>query len=241
MEQKNNFHHYDPMGECVLDFWNGNSEASVTVYSSVDEPTTITGHYLFRDFDGMPPLEQIALQLCRGKILDVGACSGCHAAVLQHLEYDVTAIDISAAAVETLKARNIPTIHSSILDLKEEKFDTILLLMNGMGMAGTPEATVTYLKHLKTILNPNGQIIGDSADIIEAYKEEDGSVLIELTGKYYGQITYELEYNGKKGEPFEWLYLDFDLLSECAAEAGLSCELAAEGETDNFLVVLQHL
>lgn len=232
--------HYDPMGLCVYDYWKGREDAALTVLSSLDEPTQITGEYLFRDFDSMPELEQIALQLCRGKILDVGACSGCHAVVLQEKELDVTAIDISLAAVNTLRERGIKTIHEDIF-VHTEAYDTILLLMNGMGMGGTPENTVELLSHLKTILKPGGQIIGDSADIIEAYREEDGSVLIELTGKYYGQLEYVLEYNGKKGEQFNWLYIDFDLLTQCANQAGLSCQLVAEGETDNFLCVLQHL
>ncbi len=237
MSSKNNLTHYDPMGKCVWDYFNGKLDAEILVHSSLEE-TIITGEYLFRDLNEMPKLEVLALEKAQGKILDVGACSGCHASLLHQMKRDVTACDISEYAIKTLEARNLKTLHCDVMDIKDQKFDTILLLMNGLGMAGSLEKTVEYLKHLKSLLTPNGKIIGDSADIIEAYREDDGSVLIELTGNYYGQITFQLEYEGIKGNAFEWLYLDFETLTACAKQAGLQCECLAEGDTDNYLAML---
>ena len=54
---------------------------------------------LFRDYDSMPPLEHHALDLVKGRTLDVGAGAGCHSLVLQERGIDVDAIDISPLSV----------------------------------------------------------------------------------------------------------------------------------------------
>lgn len=234
-----NLTHYDPMGLCVYDYWKGDEAAELIVHSNVEEITLIKGSYLFRNYEEMPELEKLALQLSYGKVLDVGACSGCHSIILQEKGLDVLAVDISEPAVKTMKERGINTIKKDIFELNDIGFDTILLLMNGLGLGGAPEKTTELLSHLKTLLNPGGKIVGDSADLIDLYREEDGSVLLELTGNYYGEVQYMLEYKGIKGNLFDWLFIDYNLLDECAKAAGLTCSLVAEGNTDNYLAVIE--
>ena len=228
------------MGQCAWDYLQGDKNAVVTVYTNLEPPTKISGNYLFRSFKKMPEMEQYALQFCKGSVLDVGACAGCHSIILQQNGHNVTAIELSEHAANCLKARNIPTIHGDVMNLKNQQFDTILMLMNGLGLGGTIEKTTAMLAHLKTLLKPGGQIIGDSADIIESYREEDGSALIELTGRYYGIVDYQMQYKGVKGDKFTWLFIDYHTLADCAKKAGLQTELLVEGNTDNYLVRLTH-
>jgi len=88
------------------------------------------------------------------------------------------------------------------------------------------------------LLNPGGQIILDSSDLMYLYEEEDGSYAINLNEEYYGEVMYQIEYNNIKGEPFQWLYIDFDNLSLYADQVGFSCEKIFENNHYNYLARL---
>ena len=197
--------------------------------------------YLFRNYIEMPKLEQKALQLAKGKVLDVGCGAGSHALELQNeRKLDVTAIDISENAVKACQLRGIENVKvANILDLdSENKFDTILLLMNGTGIFGTLNETAKYLQKLKSLLNEGGQILIDSSDLIYMFdQDEDGAYSIPADG-YYGELTFTDQYKGETEETFPWLYLDYNTLQNAAIANGLQCELVAEGEHFDYLAKL---
>src|SRR5699024_315105 len=121
---------------------------------------------------------------------------------------DVKAIDISPGAIEVCKLqgiRNTEKIH--LLDLRNEKFDTILILMNGSGIFENLNKISIYLEHLKTLLSPSGQILIDSSDLIYMYDSEELDFL-ERMGSYYGEIEFVMKYKNEETNPFDWLYLD---------------------------------
>jgi hypothetical protein len=62
------------------------------------------------------------------------------------------------------------------------------------------------------------------------YENEDGSFDIDLNGNYYGEVDYQMIYKDIEGEPFDWLYVDFPLLSTIAESNGLHAELIANGD-----------
>jgi ubiquinone/menaquinone biosynthesis C-methylase UbiE len=189
----------------------------------------------------MPKIEQKALQLAKGKILDVGCGAGSHALSLQNeRSLDVTAIDISEKAIETCRLRGIKNAKvENILDFDGEKFDTILLLMNGTGIFGQLKNCNSYLTKLKSLLNPGGQILIDSSDIIYMFDEdEDGGKWIPSQNDYYGELVFNITYKGEKEEPFYWLYLDYNTLQNAAIANDLNCELVLEGEHYDYLARL---
>jgi SAM-dependent methyltransferase len=197
--------------------------------------------YLFRSYDEMPKIEQKALQLAYGKVLDVGCGAGSHTLTLQDdRNLDVTAIDISEKAIETCELRGVKnTKVDNILSFEGEKFDTILLLMNGTGIFGKLTNCNTYLSKLKSLLNPGGQILIDSSDIIYMFDEdEDGGKWIPSDKDYYGELVFNLSYKGEKEIPFDWLYLDYNTLQNAAIANGLQCELVLEGEHYDYLAKL---
>jgi len=195
--------------------------------------------YFFRTHDEMPELEKKALHLCSGKILDIGAGSGSHSLYLQENGEDVTALDIKQGFVDVMKKRGVKNvICSDIFDYKGQGFDTLLMLMNGIGFTKNFEGLTVFLKSAKKLLNPGGQIILDSSDLMYLYEEEDGSYAINLNEEYYGEVMYQIEYNNIKGEPFQWLYIDFDNLSLYADQVGFSCEKIFENNHYNYLARL---
>jgi SAM-dependent methyltransferase len=231
----------DLFGKAILDFQTNNAPENLITETSISEEDEMSVSYLFRDFTEMPKLEQRALELAKSKVLDVGCGAGSHSLYLQNVRnLDVTAIDISKNAIEACQLRGLTSAKvTNILDLNpNEKFDTILLLMNGTGIFGTLKETSKYLQKLKTLLRPNGQILIDSSDIIYMFDEdEDGAYEIPANG-YYGELEFSLSYKGEKEHPFPWLYLDYNTLQNAAFANGLQCELILEGEHYDYLAKL---
>lgn len=231
----------DILGQALLDYQNGNYSEDIATYSPMlDEEDVMPLPYLFRDYSQMPPLEKKALQLCKGKVLDIGAGSGSHCLYLQEKKVDVTALDNSAGAIETCRIRGVKkTILQPILEYSGEAYDTLLILMNGIGLAGRAANLNTFLQHLTSLLKPNGQILLDSSDIIYMFEEDDdGGVWVPNTGNYYGEVDFQMTYKAQKGESFNWLYLDYKSLENAAELAGLSCEMVMEGEHYDYLARL---
>ena len=186
----------------------------------------------------MPKLEQKALKLCKGKVLDAGCGSGGHSLWLQEQGLKVKAIDISKGAIEVAKSRGVLYAELKPLLEETETFDTILLLMNGTGIFQELVQVSSYLKHLKSLLNPNGQILIDSSDIKYMYLDEDGGFWQDINATYYGELDYYLSYKGEKEVPMKWLYLDFETLNIASTASGLKCEKILEGEHFDYLAKL---
>ena len=197
----------DPMGTAIADYFAKGKSAKLRVLSSQFEEDEIPTEQLFRTYDEMPELEQEALQLAKGKILDCGAGSGCHALALQEMGKDVEAIDISPLSVEVMKIRGVQQAYQ--INLFDEnylqKFDTILMLMNGSGIIGKLENMGAFFTKMKQLLNPGGCISMDSSDLRYLFEDEDGSFLVDLAAGYYGEIDFRMQYKQIKGEPFDWL------------------------------------
>jgi len=227
----------DAIGEALLAFYNRQDKTVITVKSSLTEDDVIPTEYLFRAFNEMPFIEQKAIELCVDNVLDVGAASGCHSLVLKDKGLNVTAIDISKGAVEVMRLQNIATQRINFYDVKEQ-YDTLLFLMNGIGIAETLQGLPRFLIHAKSLLNLNGQILLDSSDISYLFKEEDGSMWMNLNSNYFGEITYQMEYKNHLTEPFNWLFIDFNKLKEVAETCGLKCDLVCEGDHYDYLARL---
>lgn len=240
----------DPMGAAILDFQKQGKAARLRVLSSMFEEDEMPVTHLFRSVPEMPVLEQKALQLAKGRVLDIGAGSGCHTLALQEKGLEVKAIDISPLSCEAMKLRGVKDAecinlfdphlssgnHSGVNQEQfEGGFDTILLLMNGTGIAGKIEYLPALFQRLKALLNPGGQILIDSSDLKYIYENEDGSFDINLNGAYYGEVDYQMIYKDVKGDRFDWLYVDFPLLKSIAETCGLHGELVAEGDHYDYL------
>lgn len=243
----------DLFGKAILDFQTNNNPEDLITETSISEADEMSVAYLFRDYNEMPKLEQKALQLAKGKVLDVGCGAGSHSLYLQNEKnLDVTSIDISANAIEACKLRGLKKAFvqdvmkidvdtSTTLSMTNQisKFDTILLLMNGAGMCGKLKNISKFLLQLKSLLNESGQILVDSSDIIYMFDEdEDGGKWIPTDVDYYGEVVFDISYKGEKEEPFDWMYIDYNTLQNAAIANGLKCELILEGEHYDYLAKL---
>lgn len=225
------------MGAAIRDYFRQGKSAQLKVLSSLFDDDEMPVAYLFRSYDEMPPLEQRALNEARGKVLDVGAGAGCHALALQECGFDVTAVDISPLSCETMKERGVANVECvNIFNQRfQERFDTLLLLMNGTGIAGKLSRLPQLLSRLKQLMNPGAQILIDSSDLRYVYEDENGVLDVDLDGAYYGEVDYQMTYRNIIGKSFDWLYADSVVLAECCRQCGLKCEILAQGNHYDYL------
>ncbi len=227
------------MGRAIWDYFKNDNPEDLQTETSISELDELPVDYLFRGFDEMNKIEQKALKLANGKVLDIGAGAGSHSLYLQNeRNLEVSALDISPKAIEVCQLRGIQNaVHANMLEFSEGTFDTILLLMNGTGIFQSLNVIDIYLQKLHSLLNKNGQILIDSTDILYMFDEdEDGGILIPADG-YYGELDYIVHYKGESEEPIKWLYLDFNTLKNAAENNGFSSERILQDE-DSYLARL---
>ena len=228
----------DPMGRAIADYHKKKKASKLRVFSPMFEEDEIPLTTLFRSYESMPKIERKALDLAKGRVLDVGAGAGCHSLVLQERGLDVTAIDISPLSVQTMKERGVKKVLEQDFFTLEGQYDTILMLMNGIDIVGTLECLPEFFKQLDKILAPGGQVLCDSSDISYVFEDEKGMIDIPNEMNYYGEHNFRMQYKDTIGEPFNWLYIDADTLREKAGRCGYVVEVVAEGEHYDYLAII---
>lgn len=231
----------DPLGQAIHDYFTLKIDHPIIIHSEDFDDDTMKPSYFFRNYKNMPPLEKKALNLCRGKVLDVGACAGSHALWLQENGFDVTALEWSEKCCATMQQRGIKKVmHRDIFEYNHDTFDTILLLMNGTGIAGTLVRLFDLFVHLKKLLRPGGQILIDSSDLIYLYEDDEGTASLNINAeKYYGELHYQFEYKGMKGQPFRWLYVDTESMQQIVSDSQLEVRQLIKGSHYDYLLQIE--
>ena len=228
----------DIFGDAITDYYHGKN-AIIKTHSSVGGYDELPVQYLFRTFDEMPAIEQVALKMSYGRVLDLGCGAGSHALHLQNQGLFVKAVDISEGAINVCRLRGIKQAQSiNIWDLQDKPYDTILALMNGTGLCGSLQRIPAFLQHLKSLLSPKGQILIDSSDIIYMFEDEDGEIDVSDLQHYYGEVEFQTKYLDRESSTFPWLYIDFNTLQQEAIQMNLNCELVQKGSHYDYLARL---
>ena len=228
----------DIFGKALKTYFLDPENQNITTWTNLTDEDDVPLSYFFRDFEKMPSIEKKALELARGKILDVGCGTGSHSLYLQNLcNHNVTSLDVSEGAIYVAEKRGVKkTKHISIWDFEETGFDTILLLMNGMGIGKTIAELPKLLKHLKKLIATEGKILVDSSDLIYLFDEED-IALWKKDKTYYGEVDFGIRFQGKS-EEFPWLYIDPKTLEEVSKSCGFQFKIIGQGENFDFLAQL---
>jgi len=224
----------DVFGEAILDYQLGKCKEDIITSTSISDDEPLKVSYLFRTFDDMPLLEQTALNMAKGTILDIGCGAGSHSLFLQEKGFEIKSIDISPKAISCCRLRGLKNVDVLNVLNETDSFDTLLLLMNGSGIFKSLEQTPEVLAYLKTLLNKNGQILVDSSDIKYMYEDEDGGFWVDAHSVYYGELEYRVRYKNKE-DYFLWMYLDFERLKTACTSVGLNCKKVMDGPHHDFL------
>ncbi|MFD0793969.1 class I SAM-dependent methyltransferase [Mucilaginibacter litoreus] len=224
----------DIFGQALFDYFKQNGNHKLWINNKYGPKEEMPVEIYFRTECEMPELEQVALNNCLGTILDIGAGAGSHALVLQQRNFEVTAIDISTLAVTVMQQRGIiNAFQVDIFSFNSKKYDTLLLMMNGIGLCGTINRLRAFFKHAKNLLNKGGQLLFDSSDIAYLYDYQP-----PVQDSYYGELVYQYMYRGQKTDWFKWLYIDFETLKTIAVEEGWQAEMLFEDDMDQYLARL---
>src|SRR5690606_31424274 len=226
----------DVYGEALEDFYHDRFHEDLILYTNDLDQETMPVDLFFRRPDELPDQELIALAICDGKVLDVGAGAGSHSLYLQEQKMDVTALEISAKACQIMKLRGVKkVVNENIFSYTGERFDTILFLMNGIGLSETIDGLIKLFNHCRTLLNPGGQLLFDTSDINYYYESEE----LSKPNHYYGEIRFQYQYKGKKGKPFGWLYIDQEELIKIGHQLGWVVQILDEDDHYQYLVRIE--
>jgi SAM-dependent methyltransferase len=216
-----------PYEAAMCAYHRGQHDATVVIYDDYERDEAPIS-YFFREPEQFPPYEKMALDYSRGRVLDVGAGSGCLSLALQQRGLDVTAIEILPGLVDILRQRGVRQVQRATwMDLESEPFDTVLMMMNGLGLAETLPGLRQFLRDGRRLVRSDGQVLADSTDVrvrMDPEAARTGS-LVRSDGRYIGELHFQLEFEGQKGPPFGQLYVDPETLQCYAAAEGWGCEI----------------
>ena len=231
----------EPLGLALEAYFRGDADAQLIIRRDDGLENPLPVSYFFRNPSESTNIDKAALEHCRGHVLDVGAGSGLHSIVLEERRFQVTPIDISAQAVEIMRTRGLSDARcADFFELQDGSFDTILMMGHGIGMVETIAGLDRFLVHARRLLNKDGQVLLDSADVRVtedpvhlAYHEAN-----RKAGRYVGEVTVELQFQSHKGPSCGWLHVDPDKLKGHAERAGWQTEVVVKEYSGDYLVKL---
>lgn len=231
-----------PYGKALLDYYQGDDSVEIIYHRddgySIKSPVQI----FFREESNMSKIEKKALQLCFGDVLDIGAGTGLHSLFLQNKGLNVKAIDISPETVEIMENRGVKNVECrDVYEYQDEKFDTLLMLLHGIGITGDLDGMHKFLKHAYDLTTPNGIILFDSLDVrcTENPRHLEYHEFNRKRGRYIGEIQMKIEYKGEIGKSFKWLHIDPDTLSEEIKKTRWKCEIIHKEPSGDYLTKLK--
>jgi 2-polyprenyl-3-methyl-5-hydroxy-6-metoxy-1,4-benzoquinol methylase len=236
---------FAPHGAAMLDYFNGKTDAAVNVYSDTKDWHAVPMKIFFRGADEFLPFEALAIELAAargGRVLDAGAGSGCHALPLQERGLEVVGLDVVPEAVEIMQKRGLRQTHcGDLFEYHAPPFDTILMMMNGTVIIERLARLDPFLRHLRSLTKPDGQVLLTSTDLRRLGKPEELARHEEMrrAGRYFGEMHWQLEYQGEKGEPFTGLLVDPETLAEVAQSAGWNSEVLGITKEGYYLARLK--
>lgn len=227
---------WSPLAAALMAYHRGAVNATVLVSSDLWEDEEMPVREYYRpEKAGLPPLEERAINWCRGRVLDLGAGAGRHARELELRGHEVVALDVCPEAVEIMRQRGVRGAElGDLWTLRPtRRFDTVLMLMHGIGVVGDLAGLGRLLKRLDTLVAPGGQLLCDSADVrhlVEGTDREDAD--------YPGEVSFQLNYGSLHGSSYPWLFVDAETLTILADAAGWDTEVLMRTESESYLARL---
>jgi SAM-dependent methyltransferase len=228
-----------PFGRALRAYQRGEPDArELELRSDLGEREEIPVAVFFREPKEFFSFEREALRRCRGRVLDLGAGAGVHALPLQERGFEVVAVEVDPEVCRVLRRRGVRhVVRADAFSFQGGPFDTVLMLMNGAGLAGTLDGLRVLLGHLSGLVAPGGQLLLDSADLRPGVDRQRPFASRE-DGRYIGEVQIQLAFRGEWGDPFPELYVDPDTLAVVAERAGWRTEILLEEEDGSFLARL---
>jgi len=165
----------------------------------------------FRKTREMSKMEMSLINLSYGKILDVGCGTGNYIPLLNK-RGKVLGIDISSKVIAVAVANGCKNcVVGDIFSIStRNKYDTITLFENNLGLGGSVRKTKELLNKLSCLLKENGQIL---------------AMTMRLPDKDYLDVELKPVWKGKVGGKFGWIHFNINFLSGLCKEGGLNLQV----------------
>lgn len=226
----------DVLGSAIEAYFLNSDDTPIRVFINKNEEPVMYPSVFFRSYKNMLKYEKISLRESKGRVLDLGCGAGCHALYLQKKGLEITAVEISKKSAKVAADRGVEkVVNEDWRNLSLKNFDTVLVLMNGMGLAESPAELKLMFKKLKSFLSKNGSILIDSTDV--TYAKADWPM---RDSEYFGKVHFELKYKGKT-QCFPWLFVDFDTALKTAKSVKLNVEVLEKARNGHFLLRLSKM
>jgi SAM-dependent methyltransferase len=212
----------DVFGEALLAYFQGDRSPFYLRDRSGRLFETDLSRY-FRTTTRLSRLERKLISLAHGDILDVGCGTGNYLPLLaQHGR--VLGIDISPNAIDVGRRRGCKTCEvADIFTFRTGKrFDTITLLGNGLGIAGTVIGTKRLIGRLSSLLKDDGQIL---------------ALTRRVTQREFVATRLRPVWKQRVGREFGWIHMGRDLLCDLCARSGLRLSVV-QGNQHYYLIRL---
>jgi SAM-dependent methyltransferase len=231
---------WGPLADALRAYQDGRTDARLVVRTDLGTREEWPAALFFRTPRDFPCLEREALRNCGRRVIDVGAGAGPHALALLSEGHEVLAVESLPEIAAILTARGVEKVTVRPLeDLPARTADTVLLLMNGLGLAGTLDGLQPLLESAARLLAPGGRVVADSTDPRHFLEIGEAESLFGQDGRYGGEVQFQIEFEGEKGAPIPFLYVDAGTLAQHARKAGLSLFAALPFENGTYLAILE--
>lgn len=205
----------DLIGLAVKDVIRGDKNEFVFIDDSGHISTHDIRRYL-RKPSYLVSLEKQLIKEARGHILDIGCATGYYLPLL--MKQGVTVgMDISDNLIDIARKNGLENCFvGDIFKFKfKNKFDTITLLENNIGLGGSIINTKKLLNKLKNLLNKNGQIL---------------MIIRNIDNQNYFKIKLRPCWKGIVGDRFEWISFNINYLKDFLLKSGFIVDILGKDE-----------
>lgn len=121
----------------------------------------------FSEYEDWDLLDRTAMELVKGRVLDIGCGVGRHSLYLQKRGFDVLGIDSSPLAIKICKMRGLKkakVMPIEEVNFKPSHFGTIIMMGSNFGLFGSFKKAKRLLKKFHRMTSKNGLIIASTRD-----------------------------------------------------------------------------
>lgn len=234
----------DAYGHEVWDFFNGLK--SFEIVEREDGFFDLSGGPApyFAEYENWPGIDQEAINLAKGKVLDIGAGAGRVPLYLQKKGLKCVAIDNSKLAIETARKRGIkqaiPMTFGEVGGIGQ-LFDTIVMFGNNFGLFHDRQNVIRMLGVLYDVTSSDAIILASSlnpykGDIAEHKQYQEYNL---TRGRMAGQIRIRVRYHKYSTPYFDYLFVSPEEMAEILDHTNWRISRLFIDEKPSFIAVLE--
>jgi len=235
----------DAFGQMLWSYYNGN-EVFEVVERDDGLKNTLDSKLYFSSYKEWHPLEQKAMRLVNGRVLDVGCGAGRHSLYLQEKGFDVLGIDVSPLAIKVCKLRGLKkakVLSIEDVDFKPDSFDTIIMMGNNFGLLGSFSNARELLKKFHGMTSENALIIADTRD---PYKTDDLDhleyhVLNKKKGRMGGQVRIRIRFQNYVSGWFDYLMVSKEEMTELLKGTGWTIKEFIDSGEAKYVTIIEKM